>query len=538
MRSEGSWQGARYLAVVWMLVMSTAAMAAAADDLMRQRLQPLLNNGTVLPALDTASLPQAVAQFYAGRDWQPLWDEKHLPTLLDQLAGLYTDGLNPEDYSLSLLEKYRRAGNADSALVAEREIQATRSYLLALMHLYRGKVDPVRLDASWNFEARPLNAAEVLQAAQSAAASNRIGQLFARARPAQQQYNSTRSALARMRGIALAGGWPQIPDGPSLKPGMSDPRVLVLRERLEIAGLLAYSLKEQPDFYDAELEAAVKRFQSEAYLEADGAVGRGTLVALNIPVTQRIAQVRANLERMRWFLHDLKDDFVMVDLAGYRISYLHGNAVKWTSRAQIGKAFRSTPVFKSAINYITLSPGWVVPPTIFKEDALPAIRKGGDYLARNRLSVFDAEGNPLPTESVNWEKPGNITLRQEPGPGAALGDVVIRFPNPFSIYLHDTPHKELFSSTQRATSSGCIRVENIQELAALLLNDPVKWSDSEIRKVIDAKKTRNVTLKSKVPIMLVYWTVDVGDDGYVSFKPDVYERDGAVVTALDEKTAG
>jgi len=534
MRAAVRGQGARWWVAMGLMVLSSAAMAVSADELIRQRLQPLVSTPAT-PRLDMASLPQNVAQFYAGRDWEPVWDEKHLPGLLDQLADLYTDGLNPEDYSLSLLEKYRRTGSTDPALVAEREIQATRAYLLALMHLYRGKVDPVQLDSHWNFDARQLNPAEVLQAARSAAENNRVGKLFALARPAQQQYNSTRSALARLRGTALEGGWPAIPEGPSLKPGMSDPRVVILRQRLEIAGLLAYSVKENPGFYDAELEAAVKRFQSEAYLEADGAVGKGTLVALNIPVAQRIAQVRANLERMRWLMHGLKNDVVMVDLAGYRISYLHGNEVKWSSRVQIGKAYRSTPVFKSAINYITLSPGWVVPPTIFKEDALPAIRKNADYLTRNRLSVFDAAGNPLATESVNWEKPGNITLRQNPGPGGALGDVVIRFPNPYSIYLHDTPHKELFGSSQRATSSGCIRVEKIQELAALLLNDPVKWSDSEIRKVIDEKKTRNVTLKSKVPIMLVYWTVDVGDDGYVSFKPDVYDRDSAVVSALDEK---
>ncbi|MDQ8038098.1 MAG: L,D-transpeptidase family protein [Pedobacter sp.] len=535
MRAVIGWQEAwRWMAVVSLLCLGKAAAAATVDDLMRQRLQPQLES-PVPAAMSAATLPQNVAQFYAGRHWKPLWDDRQLGKLLAQIADLYSDGLSPDDYNLSLLEKYRREKSADPQIVVDREVLATQSYLLALLHLYHGKVNPVQLDANWNFDARQLNAAEILPLLRQGVENDRINQVFAQARPKPQQYNITRAALARLRGIAMEGGWPQIPEGPVLKPGMSDVRVPVLRQRLEIAGLVSYAVPAQPELYADDLVAAVKRFQGEAYLDGDGVIGRGTLQVLNIPVAERIAQMRANLERMRWFMSDLKTDFVMVDLAGYRISYLQGNQVKWSSKVQIGKAYRSSPVFKSSINYITLSPGWVMPPTIFKEDALPAIKKNPDYLKKNHLSVHDAAGNPVALETVDWEKPGNITLRQEPGPKAALGDVVIRFPNPFSIYLHDTPHKEHFADSQRATSSGCIRVENIQELATLLLNDPVKWSDAEVKKVIDARKTRNVTLKSKVPIMLVYWTVDVGDDGYVSFKPDVYERDKVVVTALDEK---
>jgi murein L,D-transpeptidase YcbB/YkuD len=508
------------------------ATAGPVDEAIRARLEPVAKSRAPLRVAGT-SVPQAVAEFYAGRQWQPVWDDVRYQSLLTALADLYTDGLSPEDYSFPLLEHYPR--NGDPLTAAERDMLATRAYLLALVHLYRGKVDPARLDSHWNFDARQLDPVHGLDLAREAAEQNDISGIFNRARPALPQYNALRAALARLRGTALQGGWPALPAGTALKPGMSDARVPLLRQRLEIAGLLPYAEKEKPEFYDDELKAAVERFQAEAYLDADGAVGPGTLAALNIPVQQRIAQTRANLERARWFLHEIKDDFVIVDIAGYRIAYVHGDQVKWSSRVQIGKAYRSTPVFKSVISYITLSPGWVVPPTIFKEDSLPAIRRSRDYLTRNKIRVFNAAGAEIPASSVNWNKPGNITLRQDPGPGGSLGEVVIRFANPYAVYLHDTPHQAMFGASQRATSSGCIRVENIHELAVLLLDDAQKWNREAMQKVIDERKTRNVTLKKKVPILLAYWTVDVGEDGYVSFKPDVYNRDAAVLTALDEK---
>jgi murein L,D-transpeptidase YcbB/YkuD len=277
----------------------------------------------------------------------------------------------------------------------------------------------------------------------------------------------------------------------------------------------------------------VKLFQSEAYLTADGAIGPQTLAALNVPLQQRIDQVRVNLERARWLLHELQGSFVIVDVAGYRVSYVRDGSVAWRSRVQIGKEYRPTPIFKSIITTITLSPGWVIPPTIFRQDTLPAIRRDPGYLARNRLHVYNAAGKEIAATAVDWANPGNISLRQEPGPSGALGEMAIRFANPYAVYLHDTPYQALFSNSQRATSSGCIRVENIHELAVLLFDDAAKWNRDAMQTVINERKTANVTLTNPVPILLAYWTVDIGNDAHVAFKPDVYQHDGKVLAALD-----
>jgi L,D-transpeptidase YcbB len=515
-----------------LLLLSAVLQAETTDEIIRARLEPHADSRSVLRVAGT-SVPQAVVQFYGERNWQAVWDESRFQALLTQLAALYTDGLTPEDYGFSVLERSQKIGD-DPVRLAERDMVATRAYLLALVHLYRGKIDPVRLDSHWNFDARQLDPLTGLHAAREAVERNELDSIFNRARPTLPQYNALRSALARLRSIALAGGWPELPAGQVLRPGMRDARMPFLRQRLQIAGLLPYTVPVDAELYDEALKAAVQRFQQESYLDADGVIGPGTRYELNVPVRARIDQIRANLERARWFMHEIKDDFVIVDLAGYRIAYVHGNEVKWRSRVQIGKEYRSTPVFKSVISYLTLSPGWVVPPTIFREDALPAIRRNRDYLTRNRMSVYNAAGQKIPASSVNWSRPGNITLRQEPGPAGALGEVVIRFVNPYAIYLHDTPHQGMFNSSQRATSSGCIRVENIHELAVLLLDDEQKWSRDAMQTVINERKTRNVTLKKKIPILLAYWTVDLGEDGYVSFKPDVYKRDPVVVRALAE----
>lgn len=509
----------------------TAPAISPLAPLLRARLQQRLDQPAALQ-LDAGSLPRAVATFYADRQWAPAWDEARFQALLRSLEGLEGDGLRPDDYALPALR--RLAAVRDPAQRVEREVLATHSCLLALLHLYRGKTDPFRLDAHWNFAGRSLAPEVALQEVAAGLAGNQVEELFDQARPAWGFYDRLRIALAQLRRIAGAGGWPGLPAGPTLKPGMSDARVPLLRQRLVLAGLLpALPLPAAEQVYDEVLLKAVQRFQRESNLEPDGNVGPATRAELNVPVTARIEQIRANLERVRWFQNRLERETVVVDIAGYRIYYLRDGEVKWQSRVQVGREYRPSPVFQSAITYLTLSPAWVVPPTILQEDTLPAIRRQRGYLAKHKLHVYNAAGQRIAPGAVNWWRPGRITLRQEPGPDGALGEVVVRFDNPYAVYLHDTPHKELFGASRRATSSGCIRVENVHELAVLLLDDPVQWSRERLQEVIATRVTRKVELGRPVPILLGYWTAQVSPDGFIAFRPDIYHRDAPLLQALD-----
>jgi len=226
---------------------------------------------------------------------------------------------------------------------------------------------------------------------------------------------------------------------------------------------------------------------------------------------------------------------LLVDIAGYRVYFMHDGKPLWKARVQIGKSYRQTPIFESTITTITLNPTWTIPPTILHEDSLPAIHRSLGYFSKNHIRVIDADGKELDPKTVDWNNLGKISLRQDAGPGNSLGQLVVRFPNSFSVYMHDTPHQDLFSSRQRAFSSGCIRVENIRDLAVLLLDDPQNWSREQLDAVLATNKTHNVVLHRQVPVLMAYWTVNVGEDGYVSFKPDVYGQDAVILRALEER---
>ncbi|MGS1127101.1 L,D-transpeptidase family protein [Rhodanobacter sp. UC4437_H4] len=483
----------------------------------------------------TAAAPvAAVAAFYEQNRFAPAWTRPDdLDQLLAALRGMAADGLDPQDYALDELQRRRHVLDDPQATAQQRaqfDLLATDACFTALLHLYRGKVDPATLDTHWNFDPRQLDRARGLQAVREALAQGTIGELFARARPQHPYYAQLRAALAKLRGVAAQGGWPVIADGPTLKPGSHDPRVPTLRERLQRVG---FAVGEgMDDLYAPALEAALKQFQREHYLAADGHLGKATLAALNVPVTTRIEQLRANLERARWLLHQLQGEFVVVDIAGYQVAYYKDGKPVWRSRVQVGKPYRSTPVFKSKITYLTLNPTWTVPPTILKNDILPKLRRNPGYLAANRIRVLDSQGRELSPASVNWANPRGIVLRQDAGPGNSLGRLVIRFPNDYAVYMHDTPHQELFASEQRTYSSGCIRVEHPRELAELLLDDPVQWNRAGIDRAIDTLKTQTVMLPRPVPLLLAYWTVDLREDGRVGFRPDVYRRDPPLLAAL------
>ena len=367
----------------------------------------------------------------------------------------------------------------------------------------------------------------------------RLKEAVAKVRPDHWWYERARAALARYRAIAAKGGWAPVPAGKKLQSGMKDARVPALRRRLAATGELSGQALDSETF-DEPLAAAVKEFQASHRLPPDGAVGPGTLAELNVPVEARILQIRINLERARWVLHEIKPgDLVIVDVAGFDVSFVRNQKVLWTAKVQIGKPYRQTPIFKSMIDNVVFNPTWTVPPGIIEKDILPAVKRDPGYLEKKKLDVIDRSGKKVDPSSINWSKQtaGNFPymLRQEPGPDNALGRVKINFPNPYLVYLHDTPSKALFEKEERAFSSGCIRVERPLELAALLLNDPQNWNAGSIGKVIEAGETRTVPLPKPVPVLLMYWTIDPGTEGRVVFKRDPYGRDPRLARALDAR---
>ena len=492
-------------------------------------------------------VPELVAKYFEAQQFQPAWqDSARLDELVASIEDLRNDGLDPNDYHLEALKSYRLDVRMDSPLTlqdrADLELLATDAFMLGLYHVFVGKVDPVKLSSQWNFSQRPIPSfEEAMQRFSARLAAGEIRQAFDSARPSHAWYQRGRDRLQEYRAIAAAGGWPSIPDGPTLKPGMSDTRMPVLRKRLEVTRDLAptpgTTAAADPNLYDAPLEQAVKAFQERHGLTPDGAIGPGTRAAMNVSVAQRIDQIRVNLERGRWTLHEMKGEFVLVDVAGFYVSYFRNDEPIWTSKVVVGRDERETPIFRSTITYVVFNPTWTIPPGILVKDKLPDLRRNPGALKRMNIRVLDRSGREVNPYSVNWNQYGPSRLPpyqfvQDPGPNNALGLVKIMFPNPYLVYLHDSPAKSLYEQDQRTFSSGCIRVQQPFELTELVLNDP-QWNRQKIDAVIATKETRTVNLKTPIPVLLLYWTAQPRPDGQVNFRNDVYGRDPPTLAALD-----
>jgi murein L,D-transpeptidase YcbB/YkuD len=290
--------------------------------------------------------------------------------------------------------------------------------------------------------------------------------------------------------------------------------------------------------FDTALEQGVVAFQDRHNLEADGAIGAQTLAAMNVTVDERIDQIRVNLERLRWVVRDIEDEFVITNIASFRTYLVRDREIVWSGRSQVGRFYRQTPVFTAKIKYLQFNPTWTVPPGILTKDILPAIQKDIGYLARKNMDLIDRDGKKVDPASVDWSqyRAGRLPpyqFVQRPGPTNALGRVKFIFPNSHFVFLHDTPSKALFERTERTFSSGCIRVENPFVFAELLLNNPGKWNSDSIQKLLDSEKPQNVFLDEPLTVMLLYGTVGATDMELVRFYNDIYQRDARVLNSLN-----
>jgi murein L,D-transpeptidase YcbB/YkuD len=337
-------------------------------------------------------------------------------------------------------------------------------------------------------------------------------------------------AISMYRQIQNWGGWETIPEGERLVKGMRDRRIALVRKRLLATGDITASEGDQSLFDDLVFQG-VRRFQSRHGLDPDGSLGRATIAAMNVPVAARIQQLEVNLKRLNDVAPTLGRRYVFVNIAGQEVEAVEDGDVVIRKRVIVGKEDRQTPEYNSKITYIALNPYWNVPQSIAIKDLLPKIRANPLFLKRMGIRVLHGWGDNAPEvdpSTVNWSSP-NVTrqyrLRQDPSRLNSLGTVKINFPNPFAVYLHDTPVKTLFGRQARNFSSGCVRVQEVRDLAAWLLKDATGWDRKRIDATIAGGEHKDVALPQPVPVYLMYLTAWVGEDSVVNFRDDVYDRD-------------
>jgi murein L,D-transpeptidase YcbB/YkuD len=529
---EAARAGAALACLLWQAV----ALGQSAADLIRTHVEELRVGGRLEVLGQPIASRDVLPRVYENREFAPAWASlREVDELLATLDESYLEGLDPNDYHAEALRAFRATvpdlGMLPASERAAIDILLTDSIIRLGYHLRFGKVDPNALDPNWN-SSRPLVGEEAAVTIQKAIDASSLREFAARVIPRVFLYERFKSALADYRAIEANGGWPSVPAGPTLQPGAVDERVPTLAARLAVTGDLPAAAAPYGTQYDEPLAAAVRRFQSRHGLAADAAVGPATLAALNVPVATRIAQLRVSLERARWVFYDPESEFLVVNVAGFQLYHVHRGEILWRTRVQVGQPFRQTPIFRAEMTYLVVNPTWTVPPTVFRNDILPAVRRNPAYLASRNIDVFDARGAAVDAATVDWSgRNPPYRLVQRPGPDNALGRIKFMFPNEHAVYLHDTPSRDLFSRDSRAFSSGCIRVENPMELAEQLLGQRGR---ARLEARIASGRTETVFLDNPMTVMLLYWTAEVDAAGRVSFFPDVYQRDASVIAALAE----
>jgi murein L,D-transpeptidase YcbB/YkuD len=355
------------------------------------------------------------------------------------------------------------------------------------------------------------------------------------------QYRALRDKLAEYRAIAENGSWPSIPAGQTLKPGMEDERVPIVKKYL----VATHNLLNQDvnsALFDSAMEEAVKRFQERHNLKADGVVGKRTLEAMNVPVAARIEQIAVNMERYRWLKRFEDESLVAVNIAGFRAAAGKPGKFDLTMPVIVGKTYHETPVFSDLIKYVEFNPYWNLPASIARSETLPKLKKDSHYLEKHNMRIFqgwEEDAQELDATTMDWnnmsERDMNrYRVRQDPGPNNALGTLKIMFPNKYSVYLHDTPAHSLFKQDRRAFSHGCIRMARPAEMAVWVLGGEEKgWNLERVDEIIKNRKNQVVVLDDPLPVYILYRTAFVNpEDGTISFYEDIYGRDKLLVKAL------
>jgi murein L,D-transpeptidase YcbB/YkuD len=485
------------------------AVAAQLHDLANGKFDAILGNVQDRTVVDA---------FYSGRGYAPLWLTDGSPNARAQAAIAYlgdvdADGLNPADYPVPSFAGASDPAAKDPAALAQAEIRLTASVIAYAHHASIGRVHWTRVSGDISYDQKAADPADVLGAMASA---SDVAQALDAYEPHDPTYLALKAKLAGIR--AGKDSKITIADGPAPKLGAKDDRVPALRERLSLPGDGA--------IYDEALADAVKTFQQQHSLKPTGMLTPATIDALNghsaARGSDRIADILiANMERWRWMPHDLGKTYVIVNLPDFTLRLIRDGKLDWTTKIVDGKTATPTPIMSAEMKTITVNPTWNVPPSIVANEYLPLLRQDPTILGRMGLNV---SRNP----------DGTIHVSQPPGPNNALGQIRFNFPNKFLVYQHDSNQKYLFSSTMRAASHGCMRVEDPAKYAEVLLaiaRPGDGYSADRVRRMFGSVENE-IKFNASIPVHLTYQTAFVDDAGKLQLRDDIYGRDKDLLAIL------
>ena len=529
------------LAVALMLAIGSTTVRSAPSPMdqmaVRANILDLLANETKLP-LPVRQRHQSLTWYYGENGGDLLWIGNGRATdMIARLRSAHDDGLDPSAYPADQLAKLSAVvEDTDEHGKAIIELHFSAAFLEYASDLQIGRFLPRKTDPNFFLQEKTIDQSAALARLAGTAGVN---DFFVGWQPKAPEYAALREALAEYRAIARAGGWPSVPLGETLKPGMNDPRVPALRARLAVTDrALAQVPPELEMIYGDDLVAVVMAFQARHGLDIDGLVGRATIVALNVPVEVRVRELIVAMERWRWMPDDLGSHYVIVNIAGFELKRVQQGKIEEEMAVVVGKPYHRTPVFSDAIRYLEINPYWNVPISIALKEELPKLRR--NPAARSSAGFEAVQGGRVyPLTAIDWSRYGSnnfpFQLRQRPGPKNALGRVKFMFPNKFNVYLHDTPARSLFVRSTRAFSHGCIRLSRPIDLADQVLDGVPGWNRRRIDSTVASGNRTVVKLVEPLPVHITYLTAWV-DSGVANFRTDIYQHDKKLLAALDGRS--
>ncbi len=468
-----------------------------------------------------------VSAFYQSNENRTFWLAFNCrESLLTILNSVEEEGLNSKDFDLKKIGKLEKSiqSLSDKELV-EYDLILTQNLKKYVEKTAKGSLNPKELYKDWDLKENKIDVQQLLLNFQR---KDSFDFSLNEVKPQHIIYQKLKNSLKIIN---------QFPDENFKKLEIKDKIVLndtndVL---IEVKKRLAYWYDmKKPDsltnIYDETTFNAVKNFQSRHGLAPDGVIGKGTIASLNFTKQKRKEQIIANMERWRWFPRNFEKEYLIINIPDYSLQVVKEKDTVKTHRIIVGKASRSTPILSSKLSYVVFNPTWTVPPTILKEDVIPAATKNRGYFASKNLTIYEGSTVVSPSDWIP-SKGRSYRYVQAPGSSNSLGLVKIMFPNRFSVYLHDTNTRGYFERENRSLSSGCVRVQNPFELTEYLLSDSINWNKEKIDEVLAESKTKNVNFTKPIYLHLLYWTA-WSDKNLLIFRDDIYGLDAELYKKL------
>ncbi len=483
--------------------------------------------GKALPVDSLLLIPfnsKTLKEFYKASGYRTVWQSKQKRKfILKQLLDSEDEGLHPDDYKANQLQKYEREITLlNDKEIVNYDILLTRNLQKYISHLTSGRLNHREVCPDWDLKENKIDINKTIaDFFKSDSLEYKIEQL----KPSHIVYKRLKKALSIINALPK-DDFTRIETTNKITPKDTNSLLIDIKKRL-IYWKDLHPKDSLSPVYDAETIEAVKKFQIRHGLSADGVIGKGTIQSLNFSKSQRKEQILANLERWKWFPREMGNEYVIINIPDYKLTLVKDKDTMRTHKVIVGRAKRKTPILSSKLTNVIFNPTWTVPPTILKEDVIPAILKNRNYLAETNIKLYDRDGNVIPASNWNLSNAKSYRYVQSPGIFNSLGMVKLTFPNRFSVYLHDTNHRDFFTKSNRSLSSGCVRVDNPLELTEYLLDDTTHWNLEKITKTLQSEKTKQINIKKEVFIHILYWTA-WSEKNKLIFRDDIYELDAGL----------